>query len=345
MLPSGVLAHHLVVPTPQDTLNFLQEHLQHRKCLLQLVAECEVTYVGRAMSTAEAGDYMTLIKPDGCLMVHGPVGVKPRNWQPNTDALTAKLEDGLVVLTGFRRSPRESVSIRILECFTLQAFSLREDTGFVLSSSEADMQRVLRQQPELIEPGLSIIDHELPTGVGSVDLYARDMQGCPVVIELKRGKATHEAAHQLARYVEQGRAVQSPGTHVRGCSSRPTPPASPSSSSPPKTSSSGASPPSRSSSPTTPKPPFFEHAHNKRKKSLYSNTRKDYHLASCLIANWPSKGKASGTTRTDRQGSASTLRVKRSKWPSRFFSEVLERAASRLSTTFFDDLLSDEPLL
>lgn len=168
------------------------------------------------MSTAEAGDYMTLIKPDGCLMVHGLKGVKPRNWQPNTDALTAKLEDGLVVLAGERRSPRESVCIRILECFTLQAFSLREDTGFVPSGSEADMQKVLRQQPELIKPGLSIIDFELPTGVGRVDLYARDVQGCPVVIELKRGKATHEAAHQLARYVEQVRAVQPSGTRVRG---------------------------------------------------------------------------------------------------------------------------------
>lgn len=216
MLPYGVLAHHLVAPTPRDTLNFLNEHLQHRRYLLQIVAECEVTYVGRAMSTAEAGDYMTLVKPDGCLMVHGPNGVKPRNWQPNTDTLHATLDDGLVVLTGERRSPREEVRIRILECFTLQAFELREDTGFVLSGTEADMQRALKQQPELIEPGLTIIDHELPTGVGSVDLYARDVQGCLVVIELKRGKATREAVHQLARYVEQVKANQTTDTRVRG---------------------------------------------------------------------------------------------------------------------------------
>lgn len=168
------------------------------------------------MSTAEAGDYLSIIKPDGCLMVHGLEGVKPRNWQPNTDTLHAKLDDGLVILTGERRSPRESVCIRVLECFTLQAFALREDTGFVLSGSEADMQRVLRGQPELIELGLTIIDYELPTGVGSVDLYARDAEGCLVVIELKRGKATHEAVHQLDRYVEQVKAVQTPGIRVRG---------------------------------------------------------------------------------------------------------------------------------
>ena len=106
--------------------------------------------------------------------------------------------------------------IRILECFTLQAFALREDTGFVLSGSEADMQRVLREQPELIEPGLRVTDYELPTGVGSVDLYAHDLHGNFVVIELKRGKATHEAVHQLARYVEQVKTFQPPGTRVRG---------------------------------------------------------------------------------------------------------------------------------
>ena len=211
-----MLAHQLVAPTPGDTLAFLQQHLHTRRYLLQVAAECEITYAGRALSTTEAGDYLSIIKPDGCLMVHGLKGVKPRNWQPNTDSLDVRLEDGLVVLTGSRRSPRESVCIRILECFTLQAFALREDTGFVLSGTEADMQRVLREQPELIEPGLRILEHELPTGVGSVDLYARDLHGNFVVVELKRGKATHEAVHQLARYVEQVRAIQPPGVRVRG---------------------------------------------------------------------------------------------------------------------------------
>ena len=36
------------------------------------------------------------------------------------------------------------------------------------------------------------------------------------MIELKRGKATHEAVHQLARYVEQVKANQPANTRVRG---------------------------------------------------------------------------------------------------------------------------------
>lgn len=98
----------------------------------------------------------------------------------------------------------------------MQAFSLRDDTSFVLTGTEVDMQRALRQQLELLEPGLYLINKELPTGVGSVDLFARDASGALVVIELKRGKATHEAVHQLARYVQHVRALQPPGTLVRG---------------------------------------------------------------------------------------------------------------------------------
>ncbi len=211
-----MLVAQLLSPTPDQTLAFFREHLHGPRHLLQLAGECEVTYTGRAQSTAEAGDYLLIIKPDGCLMIHGAKGIKPRNWQPTTDRLTAALKEGVVVVTGERRTPLEVVSVRVLTCFTVQAFELRENTGFVLSGSEADMQRTLRQQPELLEPGLCLIDHELPTGVGSVDLYARDASGALVVIELKRGRATHEAVHQLARYTHKVRALQPPGTCGRG---------------------------------------------------------------------------------------------------------------------------------
>ena len=99
-------------------------------------------------------------------MVHGAKGTKPRNRQPTTDRLSATLDEGTVAVSGERRNPPEVVSVRVLVYFTVQAFELREDTGFVLSKAEADMQRALRQQPELIEPGLNVIDFELPTGRG-----------------------------------------------------------------------------------------------------------------------------------------------------------------------------------
>jgi RecB family endonuclease NucS len=67
------------------------------------------------------------------------------------------------------------------------------------------MQQALAANPGLIEDGLELLDRELPTDVGGIDLYARDAAGRYVVVELKRGKASHEAVHQLSRYVERVR--------------------------------------------------------------------------------------------------------------------------------------------
>ena len=38
-------------------------------------------------------------------------------------------------------------------------------------------QEALARTPELIEEGLSLLDRELPTEVGGIDLYARDRSG------------------------------------------------------------------------------------------------------------------------------------------------------------------------
>src|SRR5690606_13861641 len=83
-----------------------------------------------------------------------------------------------------------------------QSLQLLGGGSFVLLGSEAEMQAALASNPELIEPGLTLIDLETPTDVGGIDLLARDVNGALVVVELKRGKANHEAVHQLARYVQ-----------------------------------------------------------------------------------------------------------------------------------------------
>ena len=50
--------------------------------------------------------------------------------------------------------------------------------------------------------------------MGGVDLFARDREGRLVVIELKRGRATHEAVFQLDRYVKH--TTEQTGKQVRG---------------------------------------------------------------------------------------------------------------------------------
>ncbi|MEX2534284.1 MAG: endonuclease NucS [Trueperaceae bacterium] len=206
-------------PTAVELSDFLEEHLRSGDCLVQVVGECEVLYQGRAASVADAGDYVVMAKRDGSLQVHGHRGVKPVNWQPQSDDVRVLVEDGSAVLYSERFSPAEMVRVAFLEPVVAQALALRETAGFVLMGSESEMQRALARRPELIEEGLTLLDRELPTDVGGIDLYARDRLGNLVVVELKRGKAGQEAVHQLYRYVERVRELS--GTLVRGVLAAP----------------------------------------------------------------------------------------------------------------------------
>lgn len=206
-------------PGPQELLDFLSEHLGSEDCVIQVAGELEVLYSGRAASTADAGDFLLMLKPGGSLQIHGQRGVKPVNWQPQSDSLDLTIEDGVAVLLSERRTPHEFVRVAFLEPALAQALRLRELTGFVLMGSEAEMQKALARDPEVIEPGLSVVDLEVPTGVGGIDLYARDSEGRLVVVELKRGKATQEAVHQLSRYVTT--VSEQVGQQVRGILAAP----------------------------------------------------------------------------------------------------------------------------
>ena len=192
-------------PGPEALVAFLDEHLRDGDCLLQVVSECEVLYSGRAASVAEAGDYLVIVKRDGSVQVHGHRSVKPVNWQPQTDDIFVGVEDGVAVMRAERFHPEEMVRVAFLSPALAQALELREANGFVLMGSEAEMQRALARHPDIIEPGLEVLDRELPTDVGGIDLFARDADGALVVVELKRSKAHQEAVHQLSRYVESVR--------------------------------------------------------------------------------------------------------------------------------------------
>lgn len=209
----------LTNPSHAELVSFLREHLQAGEALLQVIGTCEVAYLGRAASFADAGDLLVMLKPDGSVQIHRDRGVKPINWQPRTDDLWVGLEEEQAVLVAERRSPEETLRVAFLEVAVVQAIVLREQVDFVLRGSEADMQRALAAHPEVIEPGLSVLDRELPTDVGGIDLFARDAHGTLVVVELKRAKAAQEAVHQLARYVQS--VQRHAGERVRGILAAP----------------------------------------------------------------------------------------------------------------------------
>jgi RecB family endonuclease NucS len=214
-----VIAASLFDPDADALLSFLREQLAAPGRWLQVGGEMEVLYHGRAASTADAGDYLLLLKPDGSLQVHASRGIKPLNWQPRVDELTLEHDDGRAVLVASRASPVEIVRVAFLTTAFALALTPRDEGGLLLQGSEAQMQRALARAPELIEEGLELLEVELPVGVGGVDLYARDGQGRLVVVELKRGRASHDAVHQLERYVLRVR--EATGASVRGILAAP----------------------------------------------------------------------------------------------------------------------------
>lgn len=214
-----MIAARLFEPDAEALVAFLREQLARPGRWLQVGGEMEVLYHGRATATADAGDYLLLLKPDGSLQVHAARGIKPLNWQPRVDDLAVESDDGRAVLTAARTSPAEVVRVAFLTPAFALAMTPRDEGGLVLQGSEAQMQRALARRPDLIEDGLELLEVELPVGVGGIDLYARDREGRLVVVELKRGRASHEAVHQLSRYVVRVR--ESTGQDVRGILAAP----------------------------------------------------------------------------------------------------------------------------
>lgn len=216
-----MIREQLTAPAPAALAAFLNRHARARDCLVQVAGLAEVQYHGRAASTADVGTYLVMLKRDGSLQIHSPKGVKPMNWQPRTDEVVALVEDETCVLLASRRSPEELVRVVFLDVQLAQALEMPEDGGFLLTGSEAQLQDALARNPALIEPGLKVLNRELPVASGGIDLYAQDAQGRYVVVELKRGRATQHAVSQLARYVRSVQATVGSAA-VRGILAAPS---------------------------------------------------------------------------------------------------------------------------
>jgi RecB family endonuclease NucS len=87
---------------------------------------------------------------------------------------------------------------------------------------ESALRRILARDLSLVEPGLKPFDpergaEEYSVEVGRMDLFCRDKDDNPVVIELKKDDACDAVVGQLARYMGYvGEHHLPPGGRVRG---------------------------------------------------------------------------------------------------------------------------------
>ncbi len=187
-------------PALVEARDAIVKGVEARKLVI-LVTSCSVSYSGRTGSQLGEGERLVLVKKDGCVLVHRAEDYKPINWQPSGCIIQTSIEGDHLLLKAVRPSPLETLLLTINRVYFFGAFNLRDEAEFYLHATEEDMQRAIILQPDIIEPGLKIIDFEKKVLPGFVDVYASDVEGNTVVIEIKKDSAGIPAVKQLAEYL------------------------------------------------------------------------------------------------------------------------------------------------
>ncbi|GAA4675863.1 endonuclease NucS [Frondihabitans cladoniiphilus] len=174
-----------------------------------VIARCSVDYAGRLSAHLPLATRLLMVKNDGSLLVHSDGGsYKPLNWMsppctlaqvdPDDDQRDAGITE-IWKVTQTKTSDVLVVSIH--EILHDSAHELGVDPGLVKDGVEADLQKLMAEQIDVLGEGHTLVRREYMTAIGPVDILARDSAGGAVAIEIKR-KANIDAVEQLTRYLE-----------------------------------------------------------------------------------------------------------------------------------------------
>ena len=191
----------LTNPKLEEASTAIEKALAQKRTLI-VAGNCEVLYSGRARSTLEPGERILIIKEDGSLLVHRPVGYEPVNWQPSGSVFHVQTKAEAIEVHAVRQKPRENVRVIFNKVSMVSALSLNDSGEFSLHASEKEMHRAILVKPSLLEDGFTPISYEKKVEPGFVDVYGVDKNGKLVVVEVKRKTAGKEAVLQLAKYID-----------------------------------------------------------------------------------------------------------------------------------------------
>ena len=191
-----------VDPELSEAAQILEKAFRARSFAL-VIGNCRVDYEGRASSTLGWGERITIVKQDGSVLVHRPIGYEPVNWQPPKCVIKVKLNDSGLLLSASRSQPRETVSIEFQKIILTATGALADSGEFAMHVTEEQMKQAILTAPELVENGLKPLQEEKSLGeAGFTDIFAEDGSGRLVVVEIKRNPASKDAVTQLERYLD-----------------------------------------------------------------------------------------------------------------------------------------------
>jgi RecB family endonuclease NucS len=150
-----------------------------------------------------------MLKSDGSVLIHSDGGsYKPLNWmsppcsleviEPEDSQREAGVQETWRVL---HHKTADILLINIHEIHSDHAHELGSDPGLIKDGVEADLQRLLAEQIELLGEGFRLVSREYMTAIGPVDILATDAQGGSVAVEIKR-RGDIDGVEQLTRYLE-----------------------------------------------------------------------------------------------------------------------------------------------
>jgi RecB family endonuclease NucS len=174
-----------------------------------VVARCSVDYAGRLSSHLPLGTRLLVLKADGSVLVHADtLSYKPLNWmsppcvtttiEPDQDQLDAGVTEIWKVA---QAKTADLLVISIHEILHDSTHELGIDPGLQKDGVEADLQKLLAEQIELLGDGHRLVRREYMTAIGPVDILARDADGGSVAVEIKR-RGDIDGVEQLTRYLE-----------------------------------------------------------------------------------------------------------------------------------------------
>ena len=174
-----------------------------------VIARCSVDYAGRLNAHLPEATRLLVHKGDGSLLVHSDGGsYKPLNWMSPPCTLTVETPDAEAQAAGVielwrvtHQKTGDTLLVRFFEVLHDSAHELGIDPGLQKDGVEADLQRLLAEQVDVIGDGLTLVRREFPTAIGPVDLLLRDAAGGTIAVEVKR-RGDIDGVEQLTRYLE-----------------------------------------------------------------------------------------------------------------------------------------------
>ena len=174
-----------------------------------VIARCSVDYTGRLNAHLPLATRLILLKADGSVLVHSDaLSYKPLNWMSPPCALVVEEPDDEAAQAGIverwkvsHAKTGDALSVSIYEVLHDSSHELGVDPGLQKDGVEADLQRLLAEQVDLVGEGTVLIRREYPTAIGPVDLLVRDPDGGTIAVEVKR-RGDIDGVEQLTRYLE-----------------------------------------------------------------------------------------------------------------------------------------------